>query len=755
VQFVGGCGGAGNWAPQWWRYDQTDRKVTYLHARKGQGFSGINASLRPGAAISGTVTAAVGGAPLKGVCVTAAGTGGMGQVEVQGVTASTGSYRLPDLGTGSYQVRFDPECGQQGNYLGTKHAALVRATDGKTTKGIDARLQPGASISGVVTSQAGGTPVAGICVDLAKSASAIDGLDEVYTNASGQYTFSQLRAGSYVIGYSGGCGNTGSYAPVYYDGQVSPATANPVAVAAAQQVTGINEAMPAGGTIAGTVTSSSGAPLKDVCVATTSRNDAGGMGSNPFLLTEFAVDADESGLAFSGKNGTYRIPNLPPGQYQTAFFGGCGNGTASYAAQTFAPQGGTGWVSVGAGTTTSGVSAALRAGGSISGTVTGTAGRKLGGICVTAVSKAEPAALLAEAYNEPTSSGNGHYVLAGLPAGRYAVDFVPCFELSYAPQWYKGAAGQSSARLVTVRAGHASTGINVVLTAGGTLTGKVTSGVSGKPVANVCVLITDSDGNPVAGALSAANGTYRVTHVPAGRWTVDPAQCESVKPALGGIVRKNVRTHGASTSLALKLPQAGQVTGTVLGGTPAVAEPGLCVEATPAIGDGEPGIAVTGADGSYDLTGLAPGQYLIKFTPYCIPGTAAVVPQWYNNGGVPKANETPVTVTGGKVTSGVGATLVSDGGISGTVTVSSVPAAGVCVGAYNGTASTPAEIAVTGANGSYQLAGLTPGSYSVQFTAGCGAASYTTQWYSGVTTRAAASTVTVEPGSVTSTIDAS
>jgi 5-hydroxyisourate hydrolase-like protein (transthyretin family) len=754
VQFVGGCGGAGNWAPQWWRYDQTDRKVTYLHAGKGHGFSGINGSLRPGAAISGTVTAAVGGAPLKGVCVTAAGTGGMGQVEVQGVTASNGSYRLPDLGTGSYRVRFDPSCGQRGNYLGTKHAALVRATDGKTTKGIDAHLQPGASISGVVTSQANGTPVAGICVDLAKSAGAIDGLDEVYTNASGEYTFSQLRAGSYVVGYTGGCGNTGSYAPVYYDGQVSPATATPIPVAAAQQVTGINEAMPAGGTIAGTVTRSSGASLKDVCVVTTSRNYAGGLGSNPFLLSEFAAEADESDLAFTGKNGTYRIPNMPPGQYQTAFFGGCGNGTASYAARTFAPQGGTGWVSVGAGTTTSGVSAALSVGGSISGTVTGTAGRKLGGICVMAVSKAEPAVLTAEAYSEPISSGDGRYVLPGLPAGRYAVDFTPCFGPAYGPQWYKGVAGQSSARLVTVRTGHASTGINAALTAGGTLTGKVTAKATGKPVANVCVLITDSDGNPVAGALTAANGIYRLVHVPAGRWTVDPDPCESANPALGGIVRKDVRTHGASTSLALTLPKAGQVTGTVLGGTPAAAEPDLCVEATPATGDGEPGIAVTGADGGYDLTGLAPGQYLIAFTPYCLPGTAAVVPQWYNNA-APKVNETPVTVTGGKVTSGVGATLVSDGGISGTVTVSSAPAAGVCVGAYDGPASTPAEVAITGANGSYQLAGLTPGSYSVEFTAGCGAASYTTQWYSGVTTRAAASTITVDPGSVTSGIDAS
>jgi hypothetical protein len=78
----------------------------------------------------------------------------------------------------------------------------------------------------------------------------------------------------------------------------------------------------------------------------------------------------------------------------------------------------------------------------------------------------------------------------------------------------------------------------------------------------------------------------------------------------------------------------------------------------------------------------------------------------------------------------------------------------VCVIAYPSDGGQRPSVAVTGAGGSYQVTGLVPGSYDVEFTAGCGRASYATQWYDGKPSRSHATPVTVGAGTVTSGIDA-
>jgi len=79
----------------------------------------------------------------------------------------------------------------------------------------------------------------------------------------------------------------------------------------------------------------------------------------------------------------------------------------------------------------------------------------------------------------------------------------------------------------------------------------------------------------------------------------------------------------------------------------------------------------------------------------------------------------------------ISATLAADGGISGTVTTAGHAVSGACVGAYPGTSASPAGLAITGAGGAYQIAGLIPGRYHVEFSSGCGATGYRIQWYHG------------------------
>jgi hypothetical protein len=190
---------------------------------------------------------------------------------------------------------------------------------------------------------------------------------------------------------------------------------------------------------------------------------------------------------------------------------------------------------------------------------------------------------------------------------------------------------------------------------------------------------------------------------------------------------------------------SGSLAGTVLGGSPAAPEPGICVEAMPKSGRGMAGLAVSGSGGRYRMGGLAPGKYLVTFTSLCPAGSGGFVPEGFSG---------PVQVSSGSTHGDVGATLAADGGIAGNVQVSGSPVAGVCVLAYPAAGTRAPAVAETGADGSYQIGGLAPASYVVEFTSGCGAASYATQWYNGAPSRNSATPVPVTTGSVSGAIDA-
>jgi hypothetical protein len=128
------------------------------------------------------------------------------------------------------------------------------------------------------------------------------------------------------------------------------------------------------------------------------------------------------------------------------------------------------------------------------------------------------------------------------------------------------------------------------------------------------------------------------------------------------------------------------------------------------------------------------------------------VSQWFD-GKTTRGQATPVTVGSGKSTTGIDATLAVDGGISGSVLVGGSPRTGVCVLAFPKAGGTPTA-GESGAKGSYLIKGLQPGQYAVEFTSGCGVASYRTQWFDGAASRSGATPVTVKAGSVTTAIDA-
>jgi hypothetical protein len=228
VQFSTGCGNHGNYAQLWWPKAATLRKAGFVQVTLGQVDSGIDAALRPGAEISGTVRFASRGGkpgrPLRGICVDAQGLGAARNVAVQAATGRGGRYLVKGLSTGRYQVQFFAGCGNNGNFVASAHRHPVRAAAGHVTKGVNGVLHRGGKISGVVR-DVHGKRLAGICLQLQGGGGLGAGPGE--TNERGSFAFTQLPAGTYTLAFSGGCSNPGNFAPQWYHGETDAFAADP------------------------------------------------------------------------------------------------------------------------------------------------------------------------------------------------------------------------------------------------------------------------------------------------------------------------------------------------------------------------------------------------------------------------------------------------------------------------------------------------------------------------------------------------
>jgi hypothetical protein len=252
-------------------------------------------------------------------------------------------------------------------------------------------------------------------------------------------------------------------------------------------------------------------------------------------------------------------------------------------------------------------------------------------------------------------------------------------------------------------------------------------------------------------AVTSKTGSYDLRHLRAGRYELQACQ-----PPAEGVIRPGivVRRSRATTGVTVRLPRTGSLTGTVLDGSGTAPEPGVCVTAFPWSGHGFVRVAWTASNGSYHLSGLSPGSYQVLFSPVCLAGFAGVAPQWFD-GQPSQASATRVSVAAGQTRRGVDARLSAYGGISGAVTdAAHSPVAGICVTAIAQAAGAAPVVAVTTTSGGYELGDLAPGSYTLKFSSGCGAAGYATQFYDGVSSAQSASPVAVTAGMTTSGIDA-
>jgi len=639
VEFVPGgqisdCGNKGNYLP-------VDVNATVT----SQVNTTLNATLPTGGIIRGVVLDPH-GKPLAGVCVfSTAEFGG------QAVTKSDGSYQIRQLFSGDYFVGYEGGCGNRGSVAPLAYKSdptffgptNISVTAGKVTNGISVRLRPGGTITGRVSDQAG-KPVSGVCViaqAFTGGGGGLNGFGVFEVERGGRFSVNNLAPGQYGLLFFGlsakhrFCGPS-PYATQQFFRQGSGAPLDLVSVPGGRITAGVNARLTLAGKITGVVLSMAGRPVSGICVTATNPRTG-------------ATDTE-----FSGSHGKYTIGELTWGRYQVefsscggdfAFFGITGLNWANQWYKDHSSQAAADPVVVRPAKTTANINAALTKGGTITGQVVyQPTQRPISFTCVFAYTPDF------SNFSFGLTDRRGRYLVDGLSAGRYILEFDPCSGES-------GLAGQIRAGRVHVVAGQAVHNINEQIKLGGSVSGVTSArlpGGSTQPAPGTCVeLLPLSQRASAALTFATGGGSYLATNLAAGKYEIlagDPF-CSSDSPTLtarlsGPVeVASGKTTAGANVSLRV----TGAITGVVSGpgGKPIA---GICVEAVPRQGGiGFPAAITGAAGGRYRLADLQPGTYKLKFTDGC--GASGFATRWYKNArtefGGRFVHVTAATVTGG------------------------------------------------------------------------------------------------------------
>jgi Carboxypeptidase regulatory-like domain len=475
------------------------------------------------------------------------------------------------------------------------------------------------------------------------------------TKADGRYRLRNITPGPYQV--SIGCYGA-HFAGRWFNNQQDSALGGFLSIPAGL-VTTLNGTVGQPGAITGQVTDQAGQPVNNICVYVLdqkTKNYINGSGAD----AEFGPPLT--------RHGRYQIHGLTPGRYLLQFDTCAGgkfadgfyrNGTTLASATP---------VTVHPGQTTTGINQVLAEGGSISGTITGPSGQPAKNICVEA---SDSASLV---FRQATTNEAGHYSLRGLNSGRYSIYAAPCSD--------KGTnLGAASAPAPVQVTRPRTTAVNIELKAGGTVSGRVLGGDTGKtPQSQTCVLAVpaDPDGSTQT-VLAKADGTYSLPDLAPGKYLIyfGDLYCINFNNLFNQQEAftapqwfQNQATEAAATTITVTpghtntginatMHPYGTISGTV--GTQSNRPvSGECVAAIPAEPQFDQAFdepipnttAITTATGRYTLVAL-PGQYKIKFSTGC--GDSGFATQWWNAASSAKSAQL-ITVAYGTTTA-INATL--------------------------------------------------------------------------------------------------
>ncbi|MCC7009391.1 MAG: carboxypeptidase regulatory-like domain-containing protein, partial [Acidobacteria bacterium] len=646
--------------------------------------SNVDFTLSSSGSITGTITDAVTATPISGVPVQIYTSDNAFVAAVS--SNASGVFTASGLPEGTYFARALP--GSSLNYLSELYDELpcpancslqgatpIAVTAGAATTGVNFTLTPGGSITGQVTDGVTHAPLANVFVGVYTTAGQSAG--SATTNSGGVFTVLGLASGSYVARTN--VSASLNYIDEAYDGISCPShevcdlsTFTPIPVTAGAVTSGIDFALSAGGTIAGTVTSANGgAPLAGVEMSVISAS------------TQATYSAITNGA------GSWSVIQLPVGTYFATASVPPG---MNYIGELYDdkpcvpcdPKTGTPIQIAGPGVTMSGVNFALGTGGTITGTVTATGtGSGISGVTVQAY------AADGTHVRWASTDGTGAYVLSGLPTGSFYirtaasyqnfvdevfdnVTCVPCSVTSGAP--------------VSVTAGGTTSGIDFSLAQGGQISGVVTDAVSHAPLSSVEVDVFSADGTFLEDqyTYTGSNGTFTIRGLATGVYFVSafcdgcsssvyyvpelyadksfPEPLEFPTPPVGDAVPPllnvtagdpvNVVAGAITSGVDFALGRGGRVTGTVTDASTGSPISAVLVKVYRTDG-GFVSSGYTDNFGNYEVLGVPTGSYVVRAGAI---GSLNYVPELYDGlacAACDVTTGTPVNVTTGATTAGI------------------------------------------------------------------------------------------------------
>jgi hypothetical protein len=614
-QFAAGCPSEANYAPT------TDPAKVGVVA--GMPTTGADVTMVPGATISGTVTGRHGHG-IAGICVEIGSTNPSALSLIFPVaTMSNGNYFFSQLPAGGYELEFTPGCPNEGNYItqfydnqiSSADAAVVSVATGGSAPGIDASMQVGGTISGIVT-DAGGHPVDGACIEALPVSGAF--VDEVQAFLTGAYEIDGLPTDAYVVYFDPTCGGEqpSSSAAIYYPG------ADRVSVTAGRTTADIDVSLPAGGAIAGKVKSVPAEMFGCLYLL----GPTGGLREQIFLQLP--------------PNGSYDVQGILPGSYDIAA-SSCAVGAKT--APDFYPNRqslqGARPITVTAGTRLSRIDFDLPRTARITGHVSRPDGTPASA-CIFAVNRS-PGGSVDDTI--AVTDRKGDYVMSGIGTGTYVLEFGVCGEPS----------GDAAVRSAPVRVtdGTKVAGVDATLTTAGFVAGEVTS-TTGAALGGVCVEALGGSGSET---VTASNGTYYLGGLPAGRVTIAFFSGCGIDGTWSGTRTGSIRVVSGELTAGVnaKLAQGGSIAGAVTVSAGSAHE--ICVIAVGTNATEPTEVATTRNDGSYSFAGLDAGTYDVEFTNGCGNATEYAT-QWWDDASS-QADATGVAVPSGSVASGIDAEL--------------------------------------------------------------------------------------------------
>ncbi|MCI5160187.1 MAG: carboxypeptidase regulatory-like domain-containing protein, partial [Candidatus Electrothrix sp. AUS1_2] len=353
-------------------------------------------------------------------------------------------------------------------------ANSVSVTAPNTTGDIDAVLEyPGSStISGTVTDESG-NPISGVEVLLYG--------DEDYpgkyfnaatTETNGIYQFTHVGSGNYKIWFNG---TDVGYSREWYDEKFSSYFSDLVEVIDPENVTGINAALAASGSISGKITDIDDNSVESNC-----------------YISVYGDSYDHFNIYTT--NGEYTISGIPAGQYKLNF-NSTGYATEWYGDKTDFTADQAALVTVNPGATTSDINVVLEKGGAISGKVTNNNNAGIPDVNVT-IWIDDIVASGRHGYRV-TTDANGDYTFypwSPLATGSWVVEFdADENNTGYASEWHNDKTSYETADPVSITAPE-TTVVNAQLAQqvnGGSISGRVTDGQ--KPLFSISVSVYDSN----------------------------------------------------------------------------------------------------------------------------------------------------------------------------------------------------------------------------------------------------------------------